>query len=168
VRPVRRGPIPEQDGNPREYAEYGDARDDLISRFGDYCSYCEIPCAEGPAVEHVQPKGGKHVHPVGKLADICQPLPGAPSRSAAARVTLPQAQQSTAALLQAMNDPAIPVRAGAVRCLGRIGASAAIDWSPIERAAENDPAVEVRAAAMDALVRAGWLEQAYNQDVLSR
>jgi hypothetical protein len=29
-------------------------------------------------------------------------------------------------------------------------------------------AIEVRAAAMDALVRAGWLEQAYNQDVLSR
>jgi hypothetical protein len=63
MRPVRRGVVPEQDGKPREYAAYGDARDDLIARLGDYCSYCEIPCAEGPAVEHVQPKDGKHGHP---------------------------------------------------------------------------------------------------------
>jgi hypothetical protein len=63
MRPVRRGPIPEADGVPKTYAAYGDARDDLIARLGDYCSYCELPCHEGPAVEHVQPKGGTHGHP---------------------------------------------------------------------------------------------------------
>jgi hypothetical protein len=63
MRPVRRGPVPEQHGKPKEYATYRDARDDLISRFGDYCSYCELPCKEGPAVEHVQPKRGAHGHP---------------------------------------------------------------------------------------------------------
>ena len=63
MRPVRRGPVPEEGGKPKAYAAYNDARDDLIARLGDYCSYCELPCKEGPAVEHVQPKGGKHGHP---------------------------------------------------------------------------------------------------------
>ncbi len=63
MRPVRRGPVPEADGVPKTYAAYGDARDDLIARLGDYCSYCELPCHKGPAVEHVQPKGGTHGHP---------------------------------------------------------------------------------------------------------
>jgi hypothetical protein len=60
MRPVRRGAVPEVDGVPKTYAAYGEARDDLIGCLGEYCSYCELPCAEGPAVEHVQPKGGKH------------------------------------------------------------------------------------------------------------
>jgi hypothetical protein len=63
MRPVHRGPVPEADGVPKTYAAYGDARDGLIARLGDYCSYCELPCHEGPAVEHVQPKGGSHGRP---------------------------------------------------------------------------------------------------------
>ena len=63
MRPVRRGPVPEVEGVRKTYAAYGAARDDLIKRLGEYCSYCELPCAEGPAVEHVQPKGGKHGRP---------------------------------------------------------------------------------------------------------
>jgi HNH endonuclease len=63
MRPVRRGPVPEHGGVPKTYAAYGDARDDLIARLGDYCSYCELPCSQGPAVEHVQPKKGQHGHP---------------------------------------------------------------------------------------------------------
>jgi hypothetical protein len=68
MRPVERGPVPETDGVPRTYSEYGDARDDLFARLGDYCSYCEMCCHEGPAVEHVQPKGGKSGHPELELA----------------------------------------------------------------------------------------------------
>jgi hypothetical protein len=63
MRPVDRGPVPEAGGVPKTYAEYGDARDDLFKRLGDYCSYCEMCCHEGPAVEHVQPKGGESGHP---------------------------------------------------------------------------------------------------------
>ncbi len=63
MRPVHRGPVPEAGGIPRTYAAYGDARDDLFARLGDYCSYCEMRCHEGPAVEHVQPKRGKSGHP---------------------------------------------------------------------------------------------------------
>lgn len=63
MRPVDRGPVPQVDGVPKVYVEYGDARDDLFGRLGDYCSYCEMCCHQGPAVEHVQPKGGEAGHP---------------------------------------------------------------------------------------------------------
>ena len=43
-------------GNNIPFADYSDARDDLIRRIGDYCSYCEV-CLHGSiAVEHVRPK----------------------------------------------------------------------------------------------------------------
>jgi hypothetical protein len=63
MRPVRRGTGPEIGGQDKNYPSYRNARDDLIARLGDYCSYCELPCKQGPAVEHVQPKGGKHGRP---------------------------------------------------------------------------------------------------------
>jgi hypothetical protein len=63
MRPVDRGPVPEADGIPRIYEAYGDARDDLFARLGDYCSYCEMCCHNGPAVEHVQPKRGEAGRP---------------------------------------------------------------------------------------------------------
>ena len=63
MRPVHRGPVPEAGGTPRTYKAYGDARDDLFARLGDYCSYCEMCCHNGPAVEHVQPKRGEAGHP---------------------------------------------------------------------------------------------------------
>ena len=56
MRPVNRGVVPtDSDGNPVDFKAYGDARDDLIKRIGDYCSYCEAPLL-APAVEHIQPK----------------------------------------------------------------------------------------------------------------
>jgi HEAT repeat protein len=103
---------------------------------------------------------------VEKLGDICRPSLGAPGRSPAPGVAVPQAKQAAAALLRAMDDPAIHVRAQAVRSLARVGPSAGIDWTPIKWAEENDPAIEVRAAAMDAIIYMGLLEQMENQDVL--
>ncbi len=50
MRPVNRGPAP------RVYAQYGDARGDLIARMGEYCSFCEMPLGASLAVEHMQPK----------------------------------------------------------------------------------------------------------------
>jgi len=56
MRPVNRGDRPtDSNGHPVDFKEYGDARDDLIKRIGDYCSYCEAPLL-APAVEHIQPK----------------------------------------------------------------------------------------------------------------
>lgn len=56
MRPVNRGNSPtSSNGCPIDFKEYGDARDDLIERIGDYCSYCESPLL-APAVEHIQPK----------------------------------------------------------------------------------------------------------------
>lgn len=56
MRSVERGTVPlDKNGNAVQFKEYGDARDDLIKRLGDYCSYCESPLL-APAVEHVQPK----------------------------------------------------------------------------------------------------------------
>jgi len=56
MRPVDRGDMPtDSAGKPISFKAYGDARDDLIKRIGDYCSYCESPLL-APAVEHIQPK----------------------------------------------------------------------------------------------------------------
>jgi hypothetical protein len=38
---------------PRIYTKYQDAQPDLIHRIGGYCSYCEMPILNMPAVEHV-------------------------------------------------------------------------------------------------------------------
>jgi uncharacterized protein (TIGR02646 family) len=54
MRPVERGLAP------KVYAQYGDALEDLKSRLGSYCSYCERQVAASLAVEHVIPK---NLHP---------------------------------------------------------------------------------------------------------
>ncbi len=56
MRPVERGDVPiDENGNIIQFKKYGDARESLIGRLGDYCSYCEMrhPTL---AVEHIQPK----------------------------------------------------------------------------------------------------------------
>lgn len=62
MRPVDRGNAPtDQDGNAIVFQEYRDARDHLIRRLGDYCSYCEVALHSDVDVEHVRPKS-KHSH----------------------------------------------------------------------------------------------------------
>ena len=56
MRPVNRGEWPKDATETIAFADYSEARDDLIRRIGDYCSYCEV-CLHGSiAVEHVRPK----------------------------------------------------------------------------------------------------------------
>lgn len=55
MRPVQKGTSPV--ATPPGFANYEDAKPDLISRLGLYCSYCERAIATGLAVEHLQPKG---------------------------------------------------------------------------------------------------------------
>lgn len=50
MRPVDRG------AEPRKYANYEDAKQDLANRLGCYCSYCERRIATNLAVEHILPK----------------------------------------------------------------------------------------------------------------
>jgi len=52
VRPVQRGVSPRED----DFEDYADAKPELISRLGSYCSYCERRIATNLAVEHIQPK----------------------------------------------------------------------------------------------------------------
>lgn len=57
MRPVIRGNTPRDSyGNAVQYAHYGDARDSLIERVGNYCSYCEVALHSSIQIEHVQPK----------------------------------------------------------------------------------------------------------------
>ncbi|KKC98720.1 HNH endonuclease [Photobacterium halotolerans] len=57
MRPVHRGDVPkDKAGNPKEYTEYANARKDLISRIGEYCSYCEMELDTSLAIEHIRPK----------------------------------------------------------------------------------------------------------------
>jgi uncharacterized protein (TIGR02646 family) len=52
MRPVRKGPSPIS----TPYSSYDKALNDLISRLGMYCSYCERRIASAIEVEHIQPK----------------------------------------------------------------------------------------------------------------
>ncbi|HAH46711.1 HNH endonuclease [Gimesia sp.] len=57
MRPVIRGDVPvNHNHQPVVYNDYKDARDDLIERMGDYCSYCEVALNSQVDVEHVLPK----------------------------------------------------------------------------------------------------------------
>lgn len=53
MRPVQRGASPQA----TDFADYTDAKADLVSRLGPYCSYCERRIPTNLAVEHIQPKG---------------------------------------------------------------------------------------------------------------
>jgi uncharacterized protein (TIGR02646 family) len=53
MRPIRRAASP----RPNDFNDYKNAKADLISRIGSYCSYCERRIATILAVEHIQPKG---------------------------------------------------------------------------------------------------------------
>lgn len=56
MRSVNRGPWPTgNDGRPISFREYGDAKDHLTKRLGEYCSYCERKLSD-PHVEHAIPK----------------------------------------------------------------------------------------------------------------
>ena len=55
MRSVERGPWPKTDtGHKHPFAQYGHAKQPLIERVGEYCSYCERP--GDLHVEHVVPK----------------------------------------------------------------------------------------------------------------
>jgi HNH endonuclease len=57
MRPVLRGECPKSaDGTDISFSDHREARDPLISRIGDYCSYCEVCLHSSIDVEHVQPK----------------------------------------------------------------------------------------------------------------
>jgi uncharacterized protein (TIGR02646 family) len=57
MRPVIRGEVPTNpDGTNKVYSDYANARQDLISRMGEFCSYCNMRLSASLAVEHVQPK----------------------------------------------------------------------------------------------------------------
>lgn len=50
MRPVDKGPAPDT------FTSYGQAKQPLLNRLGDYCSYCERQIETNLAIEHVQPK----------------------------------------------------------------------------------------------------------------
>jgi uncharacterized protein (TIGR02646 family) len=57
MRPVERGDWPKDDaGVLIPFGHYREARDYLIDRVGDYCSYCEVCLHSSIHVEHVRPK----------------------------------------------------------------------------------------------------------------
>ncbi|MEK8017384.1 MAG: HNH endonuclease [Candidatus Parabeggiatoa sp.] len=61
MRPVEIGIVPTDDnGQPKQYSEYQQARPDLIKRLGEYCSFCEGRIAANLALEHILPKS---LHP---------------------------------------------------------------------------------------------------------
>ncbi len=57
MRPIERGAPPQDEqGNDVVFLHYSEARDPLIQRIGDFCSYCEVTMHNSVDVEHVLPK----------------------------------------------------------------------------------------------------------------
>lgn len=57
MRPVTRGTHPvDKEGQEIKFKKYSYARRELILRFGQYCSYCEMKLNSSLHVEHVRPK----------------------------------------------------------------------------------------------------------------
>lgn len=56
MRPINRGKIPAKNAGNIQFTDHKQARDYLIQRIGDYCSYCEMPKPDGPDVEHKRPQ----------------------------------------------------------------------------------------------------------------
>lgn len=59
MRPVSKGASPING----DYDKYENAKPELVSRLGDYCSYCERQISTLLAVEHIEPKDGPHGKP---------------------------------------------------------------------------------------------------------
>lgn len=59
MRPVRKGASPVVG----DFNHYRDAKPELVSRLGPYCSYCERKIVTLLAVEHIEPKNGSHARP---------------------------------------------------------------------------------------------------------
>lgn len=57
MRPIIRGACPQdKNGANVVFADYPNARRDMIDRLGEYCSYCEMQLDASLAIEHVRPK----------------------------------------------------------------------------------------------------------------
>jgi uncharacterized protein (TIGR02646 family) len=57
MRPINRGSVPVDGlGNAKVFAQYADAREDLFTRIGRYCSFCERLIKAGLAIEHIRHK----------------------------------------------------------------------------------------------------------------
>lgn len=68
MRPIVRGDIPrDENGKPKVFEKYQEARLDLTTRLGQYCSYCEVFVPSALEVEHIQPKKGPYGRPELKL-----------------------------------------------------------------------------------------------------
>ncbi len=56
MRPVEKGDCPQKDGKDIVFKKYDHARPSLLSRLGEYCSFCEVRVPCGLHVEHRLPK----------------------------------------------------------------------------------------------------------------
>lgn len=53
MRPIDRGPIPLENGQPKRVSNYRSWRADLLGRIGPYCCFCNMRLNDSPQVEHV-------------------------------------------------------------------------------------------------------------------
>jgi len=53
MRPIDKGDIPTDKGQPKAVSHYTHWRKDLVDRIGEYCCYCELKLNESLQVEHV-------------------------------------------------------------------------------------------------------------------
>jgi hypothetical protein len=69
MRPIDKGPCPQENGVDKMVSTYQAWRKDLIERIGYYCAYCNMPLSHNLNVEHVVPKNPQPDMPQGSVLD---------------------------------------------------------------------------------------------------
>jgi hypothetical protein len=150
MRPIRRGASP-IDG---DYADYADAKADLVARLGPYCSFCERRIPTNLAVEHVQPKGlVAYAHLIGRWNNFLLACVNCNSSKGKrdvklANVLLPDRDNTFAALVYLIDGSIeaspIAVAAGLLQSVTNTLALTGLD-----KAALNSPDANGRQVALD-------------------
>jgi len=152
MRPIRRGPSP----RPNDFDDYRDAKAELVSRLGPYCSFCERRVATNLAVEHVQPKGlPAYAHLTGRwdnflLACVnCNSSKGARDVRLDA-VLLPDRDNTCAALSYEPDGTVGPSPSASAAGLARM-VDETLALTGLDKAAINTPDRNGRQVALDRL-----------------
>ena len=150
MRPTRRNASPRV----TDFADYTDAKPDLVDRLGPYCSFCERPVVTQLAVEHVQPKGlEQYAHLIGCWSNFLLACVNCNSTKNKKDVVLDQVllpdRDNTYIAFKYLDNGTVMVseQAIAVGC-GDI-ANALLSLTGLDKSALNTPDVNGKQVALD-------------------
>lgn len=150
MRPIRRGTSPRA----TDFSDYTDAKPDLISRLGPYCSFCERPVTTQLAVEHVQPKGlPAYAHLIGRWDNFLLACVNCNSTKKNKNVVLAQVllpdRDNTFAAFEYLRDGTVQSSGQSVAAGLSVMADASLSLTGLNKGALNTPNANGTQIALD-------------------